>query len=120
MRGPTTSRAVAHIVRTSGAAEGLATVFIHHSASAIITENAIRSRADLERFAAKLVPMAIACSSTMTRALTTCRRTSYVLTQTSIGIPIAAGALAFGTWQGCIYGAPHGAASAQGDGDRDR
>ena len=52
------TRDVGRIVGASSAKLGLATVFIHHtSASLIICENADPSvRADLERFAARLVP----------------------------------------------------------------
>jgi len=94
---------VAHIVRASGAREGLATVFIRHtSASLIITENADPEvRADLERFAAKLVPdgeRMFEHDDEGPDDMPAHVRT--VLTQTSIGIPLAAGALVLGTWQG--------------------
>lgn len=97
------TREVARVVAASGARDGLATVFVHHtSASLTICENADPSvRADLDAFMARLVPDGD-------------RRFTHdaegpddmpahvrsVLTQTSIGIPIEGGALALGTWQG--------------------
>jgi secondary thiamine-phosphate synthase enzyme len=99
------TRGVADEVRKSCVREGLATVFIHHtSASLIISENADPTvRRDLEAFAAKLVPDGDPLfehddegPDDMPAHVRT------VLTQTSIGIPIAGGALALGTWQG-IY-----------------
>jgi secondary thiamine-phosphate synthase enzyme len=105
---------VAQIVRASGAREGLVTVFIHHtSASLIITENADPSvREDLERFAAKLVPdgdRMFVHDDEGPDDMPAHVRT--VLTQTSIGIPIVDGKLAFGTWQGLYVwehrSAPH-------------
>ena len=96
---------VADAVRASNARDGLATVFIHHtSASLIICENADPSvRRDLETFAAKLVPDGDAMFTHDAEGdddMPAHVRT--VLTQTSIGIPIASGKLALGTWQG-IY-----------------
>jgi secondary thiamine-phosphate synthase enzyme len=97
------TRRVAELVGKSGVREGLATIFIHHtSASLIICENADPSvRRDLEAFAAKLVPDGDPLfehddegPDDMPAHVRT------VLTQTSIGIPIANGALALGTWQG--------------------
>jgi secondary thiamine-phosphate synthase enzyme len=105
---------VAQIVRASGAREGLVTVFIHHtSASLIITENADPSvREDLERFAAKLVPdgdRMFVHDDEGPDDMPAHVRT--VLTQTSIGIPIVDGKMAFGTWQGLYVwehrSAPH-------------
>ncbi|HTL38277.1 MAG TPA: secondary thiamine-phosphate synthase enzyme YjbQ [Kofleriaceae bacterium] len=94
---------VADAVRASNARDGLATVFIHHtSASLIICENADPSvRRDLETFAAKLVPDGDAMFTHDAEGdddMPAHVRT--VLTQTSIGIPIASGKLALGTWQG--------------------
>jgi secondary thiamine-phosphate synthase enzyme len=90
------------------------TVFIHHtSASLIITENADPSvREDLERFAAKLVPdgdRMFVHDDEGPDDMPAHVRT--VLTQTSIGIPIVDGKMAFGTWQGLYVwehrSAPH-------------
>ncbi len=94
---------VAQIVTASGVREGLATVFIHHtSASLIISENADPTvREDLERFMAKLVPdgdrMFLHDDEGPDDMPAHVRN---VLTQTSIGIPIGAGKLLLGTWQG--------------------
>jgi len=97
------TRDVAEIVRASAAQRGLATVFIHHtSASLIICENADPSvRQDLETFAAKLVPdgdRMFTHDAEGDDDMPAHVRT--VLTQTSIGLPIAGGKLALGTWQG--------------------
>lgn len=96
---------VSDVVRASKAHEGLATIFIHHtSASLIICENADPSvRKDLETFAKKLVPDGDPMFTHDAEGdddMPAHVRT--VLTQTSIGIPIIAGMLALGTWQG-IY-----------------
>lgn len=97
------TREVAEIVRASNARIGLATVFIHHtSASLIICENADTSvRRDLEAFAARLVPdgdRLFTHNAEGDDDMPAHVRT--ILTQTSIGIPIADGKLELGTWQG--------------------
>jgi secondary thiamine-phosphate synthase enzyme len=97
------TREVAAIVGESATREGLATVFIHHtSASLIICENAYPSvRRDLEAFAARLVPDGDPMFSHDAEGdddMPAHVRT--VLTQTSLGVPIAEGRLALGTWQG--------------------
>jgi secondary thiamine-phosphate synthase enzyme len=97
------TREVAAIVGESATREGLATVFIHHtSASLIICENADPSvRRDLEAFAARLVPDGDPMFSHDAEGdddMPAHVRT--VLTQTSLGVPIAEGRLALGTWQG--------------------
>src|SRR4051794_9996757 len=83
--------------------DGLATVFIQHtSASLIICENADPDvRRDLEALLARLAPdgdplfiHTAEGDDDMPAHVRT------VLTQTSIGIPIIAGKLALGTWQG--------------------
>lgn len=94
---------VTAIVRASGARNGLATVFVHHtSASLIVCENADPSvRRDLEAFAARLVPdgdRLFTHDAEGDDDMPAHVRT--VLTQTSIGVPIANGKLALGTWQG--------------------
>jgi len=94
---------IAGLVRASAAREGLATVFIHHtSASLIICENADPSvRTDLERFAAKLVPDGDPMFEHDAEGPDDMpAHIRSILTQTSIGIPIAGGRLALGTWQG--------------------
>ena len=97
------TREVASVVSASRARDGLATVFIHHtSASLIICENADASvRRDLETFAAKLVPdgdRMFTHDAEGDDDMPAHVRT--VLTQTSLGVPIANGRLALGTWQG--------------------
>ena len=97
------TRDVMGIVATSRATEGLATLWIAHtSASLIVSENADPSvRADLEAFAARLVPDGDPLFSHDAEGdddMPAHVRT--VLTQTSIGVPIAHGKLALGTWQG--------------------
>ena len=94
---------VAKVVAASNARNGLATVFIHHtSASLIICENADPSvRRDLETFAAKLVPdgdRMFTHDAEGDDDMPAHVRT--VLTQTSIGLPVANGKLELGTWQG--------------------
>ena len=87
----------------SGVRDGLATVFVHHtSASLIVCENADASvRRDLEAFAARLVPDGDPLFTHDAEGdddMPAHVRT--VLTQTSIGVPIADTKLALGTWQG--------------------
>src|SRR5512138_667877 len=97
------TRDVAQIVRASAIRDGLATVWIHHtSASLIVCENADPSvRRDLETFAATLVrdgdPMFTHDAEGDDDMPSHVRS---VLTQTSIGVPIADGKLVLGTWQG--------------------
>jgi secondary thiamine-phosphate synthase enzyme len=96
---------VSDVVRASKAREGLATIFIHHtSASLIICENADPSvRKDLETFAKRLVPDGDPMFTHDAEGDDDMpAHVRSVLTQTSIGIPIIAGKLALGTWQG-IY-----------------
>jgi secondary thiamine-phosphate synthase enzyme len=91
------------IVRASAVREGLATVFIHHtSASLIICENADATvRADLERFASRLVPDGDPLFEHDAEGPDDMpAHVRSVLTQTSLGIPIIAGKLGLGTWQG--------------------
>jgi secondary thiamine-phosphate synthase enzyme len=97
------TRDVARIVGASGAKEGLATIWIAHtSASLIVCENADASvRTDLEAFLARLVPDGDKLFTHDTEGdddMPAHVRT--VLTQTSIGVPLAGGRLALGTWQG--------------------
>lgn len=97
------TRQVGDIVRASSARMGLATVFVHHtSASLIICENADPTvRADLERFATRLVPDGDPLfEHTDEGADDMPAHVRTILTQTSIGIPIVDGALDLGTWQG--------------------
>lgn len=97
------TREVAKIAADSRVRDGLATVWIHHtSASLIICENADPDvRRDLEAFVARLVPdgdRLFVHTAEGDDDMPAHVRT--VLTQTSIGIPIADGRLVLGTWQG--------------------
>src|SRR5688572_12424113 len=94
---------VARVIATSGVKIGLATVWVHHtSASLIVCENADPSvRRDLEAFVARLVPDGDRLfTHTAEGDDDMPAHVRSVLTQTSIGIPIAGGALVLGTWQG--------------------
>lgn len=94
---------VREAVAKSGAREGLATVWIQHtSASLIVCENADPTvRQDLEAFVHRLVPDGDALFEHTDEGPDDMpAHVRTVLTQTSIGIPIAAGRLVLGTWQG--------------------
>lgn len=97
------TREVARVVAESKVREGLATIWIHHtSASLIVCENADPEvRRDLERFLSRLIPD----GDPMFRHTAEGdddmpAHVRNVLTQTSIGVPIVAGRLVLGTWQG--------------------
>lgn len=95
--------AVAGIVRESGIRTGTATVFIQHtSASLIIYENADRSaRTDLHEFFERLVPEdSDYFVHTAEGPDDMPSHIRMALTRTSEVIPIAAGKLMLGTWQG--------------------
>jgi secondary thiamine-phosphate synthase enzyme len=97
------TREVARVVAGSRATEGLATIWIAHtSASLIVCENADpQVRADLEAFAARLVPDGDKLfRHTEEGDDDMPAHVRSVLTQTSIGIPLAGGKLVLGTWQG--------------------
>jgi secondary thiamine-phosphate synthase enzyme len=96
---------VRNIVRDAQIRSGLCHVFVHHtSASLILCENADPTvRRDLEAFMGRLVPdgdplylHADEGPDDMPAHVRT------VLTQTGLNIPVSAGRLALGTWQG-IY-----------------
>jgi secondary thiamine-phosphate synthase enzyme len=94
---------IVRIVATSRATEGLATIWIAHtSASLIVCENADPSvRRDLEAFAARLVPDGDPLFEHDAEGDDDMpAHVRSVLTQTSIGIPLARGKLVLGTWQG--------------------
>jgi secondary thiamine-phosphate synthase enzyme len=89
-------------VAESNARSGLCTAFVHHtSASLLICENADPAvRKDLERFLARLVPDGDALFEHIDEGPDDMpSHVRSVLTQTSIGIPIARGKLDLGTWQ---------------------
>lgn len=95
--------AVQSAVRASGVREGLCTVFIHHtSASLIITENADAVvRRDLDAFLARLVPDGDPLFRHVDEGPDDMpSHVRSVLTQTSLGIPVANGRSDLGTWQG--------------------
>jgi len=97
------TRDVAKIVGESRVRDGLATVWIHHtSASLMICENADPDvRRDLEAFVSRLVPDGDKLFvHTAEGDDDMPAHVRSVLTQTSIGIPIADGRLVLGTWQG--------------------
>ena len=95
--------AVQAAVHASGIGEGLCTVFVHHtSASLIITENAdpVVQR-DLDAFLARLVPDGDALFRHVDEGPDDMpSHVRSVLTQTSLGIPVARGSCDLGTWQG--------------------
>ncbi|MEN0119314.1 MAG: secondary thiamine-phosphate synthase enzyme YjbQ [Agrobacterium cavarae] len=99
----------AAFVRNAGMEEGLLTVFVRHtSCSLIIQENADPDvQRDLKTFFSRLVPP----SSDPTMRWVVHRmegpddmpaHIKAALTQVSIGIPVSAGRMMLGTWQG-IY-----------------
>jgi secondary thiamine-phosphate synthase enzyme len=94
---------IARMVRESGVQTGVATVFIQHtSASLIIYENADSSaRTDLDEFFNRLVPEdADYFVHTAEGSDDMPSHLRMVLTRTSEVIPIAAGRMTLGTWQG--------------------
>lgn len=94
---------VGEALRHAGIAEGLCTVFIHHtSASLIVCENADPSvRRDLDAFFDRLVPDGDSLfTHTAEGDDDMPAHVRTVLTQTSIGVPVARGRLDLGTWQG--------------------
>ncbi|MEO7733841.1 MAG: secondary thiamine-phosphate synthase enzyme YjbQ [Kofleriaceae bacterium] len=96
------TRDVVRLVAESGAKEGLATLWIAHtSASLIVSENADPSvRTDLEAFMARLVPDGDRLFTHDDEGDDDMpAHVRAVLTQTSIGIPLARGKLVLGTWQ---------------------
>lgn len=99
----------AAFVRNAGVEEGLLTVFVRHtSCSLIIQENADPDvQRDLKTFFSRLVPPS--SDPTMRWVVHTTEgpddmpaHIKAALTQVSIGIPVSAGRMALGTWQG-IY-----------------
>ena len=106
---------VARIVHESGVKTGAVTVFIRHtSASLIIYENADPSaRTDLHEFFERLVPEdSDYFIHTAEGPDDMPSHLRMVLTRTSETIPIAAGRMTLGTWQG-IFLFEHRAAAHQ-------
>jgi secondary thiamine-phosphate synthase enzyme len=90
-------------VRGSGVRTGTAHVFIHHtSASLLINENADPAvHRDLERFLARLVPDGDPLFEHDAEGPDDMpAHVRNLLTATELSIPVTAGKLALGTWQG--------------------
>ena len=97
------TRAVEAVVARSGVRTGLATVFCRHtSASLVITENADPSaRGDLARWLERLAPDGDAANRhTAEGPDDSPAHLRSAVTRTSESIPIVAGELALGAWQG--------------------
>jgi secondary thiamine-phosphate synthase enzyme len=97
------TRPIAEIVAGAGLAEGLCTVFVQHtSASLLIQENADPSaRRDLERWLTRLVPEGDPLfTHTQEGPDDMPAHVKAALTASSLSIPIIAGRLGLGTWQG--------------------
>jgi secondary thiamine-phosphate synthase enzyme len=99
------TRDVAAQVRASGIRDGMLTLFVRHtSASLLIQENADPDvRGDLERFFSRLVPDGDPLF--LHRSEGPDDMPAHVrsaLTATQLAVPVSAGELALGTWQG-IY-----------------
>lgn len=95
--------AVRAVVRASGVREGLCTVFIRHtSASLVIQENADPSvRRDLESFLSRLVPDGDPLFTHVDEGDDDMpAHAKAALLKTSEQVPVTAGDLALGTWQG--------------------
>lgn len=91
------------LVASSKIVNGLCTVFVHHtSCSLIISENADAAvHRDLDAFMARLVPDGDRLFSHTDEGPDDMpSHVRSVLTQTSLGLPIRAGRLDLGTWQG--------------------
>lgn len=94
---------VERIVRAAEVGDGLCNVFLHHtSASLILCENADPLvRSDLERFARRLVPDGDPIFEHTDEGPDDMpAHVRSILTQSSLCLPIAAGVLSLGTWQG--------------------
>ena len=108
------TREVQGVVRGSGVARGLCTVFVHHtSASLIVCENAEPEvRRDLERFFARLVTDGDPIFRHDDEGPDDMpAHVRSILTQTSVSIPVDEGRCDLGTWQGLFLyehrAAPH-------------
>ena len=96
---------VAEIVRRSGIAEGLCNVFVQHtSASLLISENADPAvQRDLERFMQRIAPDGSPDYEHDAEGPDDMpAHIRSAMTNTSLSVPVVAGRLALGTWQG-IY-----------------
>jgi secondary thiamine-phosphate synthase enzyme len=96
---------VADVVHRTGIRQGLLTLFVRHtSASLLIQENADPDvRGDLERFFARLAPDGDALFRHRSEGPDDMpAHVRAALTATQLSIPVDAGRLTLGTWQG-IY-----------------
>ncbi len=93
---------VARAVQQSGVQQGAVTVFVQHtSCSLIIMENAApAARRDLEKFFERLVPEHAPYEHDDEGADDSTSHIRMVLTHTSETIPIVAGEMQLGAWQG--------------------
>ena len=99
------TREVQRVVRASGVARGVCTIFVHHtSAALIVCENAEPEvRRDLERFFARLVPDGNPEFRHDDEGPDDMpAHVRSILTATSLSIPVADSRCDLGTWQG-IY-----------------
>jgi secondary thiamine-phosphate synthase enzyme len=97
------TREVGEVVAAARIAAGLATVFVHHtSASLVVCENADPTvRRDLEAWLARAVPDGDPLFRHVDEGPDDMpAHVRCALTQTSLGLPVRAGRLDLGTWQG--------------------
>ena len=109
------TREVERVVEGAGVREGLCTLFVQHtSASLVIQENADPSaKRDLERWLARLVPEDDPLYTHVLEGPDDMpAHVKAALTATSLSIPVVAGRLGLGTWQG-IYLWEHRRAGGQ-------
>ncbi len=105
------SSQVVKAVKASGVGEGVCTVYVKHTTAGIfINENADPAvRADIAETLEKLVPWRAGYSHTEGNAAA---HVKSVICGHSVAVPVSAGRLALGTWQGIF--------SAEFDGPRTR
>jgi len=97
------THAVADVVAGPDAGDGVATVFVHHtSASLVVCENADPTvQRDLDAFLSRLVPDGDPIFRHVAEGADDMpAHVRAILTQTSIQVPVRAGRLDLGTWQG--------------------
>ena len=99
------SAEVERVVQRSGVRVGLCTVFVQHtSASLVIQENADPAvLRDLERWLRDLAPESRSWEHDAEGPDDMPAHARSALTRTSEAIPISAGRLVLGTWQGAIW-----------------
>jgi secondary thiamine-phosphate synthase enzyme len=109
------TREVAAAVSDAGVAAGVCTLFVQHtSASLLIQENADPGvQRDLEAFFRRLVPEGDPLWTHVAEGPDDMpAHVRAAITQTSLSIPVVAGRLALGTWQG-VYLWEHRRAGSQ-------